>query len=103
MMMFDAPRVRAGGYVIAAFFVGLAIGNYDVTSKSVDHVAAQYGEAKVQVKNLQQVQAKVVPALKAEADCEHWRAEVNEALALQKTEVKPQDLPADCPHPEATK
>lgn len=99
MMMFNTPRVRAGGVALATFFLGLAVGNYDVTKGSVDHVAQQYGEAKIQLKHVQQVQAKMVPALKQEVDCEHWRAEVNEALALQKTVVTPEDLPADCPHP----
>lgn len=46
---------------------------------------------------LQTVQTKVIPALKAKAGCEEWRAETNEKLALQPTIVKPSQLPKDCP------
>lgn len=95
MMMFNTPRVRAVGFAAAAFFMGLAVGNYDVTKGSVDHVADQYGQAKKQVNILQQ---KVIPALKSEAGCEKWRADTNETLALQSNVVKQSDIPADCPH-----
>lgn len=65
MMMFNTPRVRSVGFAAAAFFVGLAFGNYDVTKGSVDHVADQYGQAKKQVS-----------ALKSVAGCQEKRAAV---------------------------
>ena len=40
-----------------------------------------------------------IPVLKAEAGCEHWRADVNKKLALQPTIVDPKQIPRDCPHP----
>ncbi len=46
---------------------------------------------------LQTVQTKVIPALKAKAGCEEWRAETNEKLALQPNIVKPSQIPQDCP------
>lgn len=46
------------------------------------------------------VQTQVVPKLKAEAGCEHWRAETNKKLALQSQMVLSSQIPLDCPHPK---
>lgn len=51
-----------------------------------------------QVAVLHKVQTAEVPALKAEAGCEHWRATTTAQLALQPTVVDPSDIPKDCPH-----
>lgn len=41
---------------------------------------------------------KAVPALQAEAGCEHYRAETTKKLALQPTIVDPKALPRACAH-----
>lgn len=45
--------------------------------------------------------AKAVPALVAQAGCEHWRATQTTKLALATTVVDPSQIPKDhCPHPD---
>ncbi len=46
---------------------------------------------------LQAVQSTVIPALKARAGCEEWRANTNENLARLPTVVDPKAIPKDCP------
>ena len=43
---------------------------------------------------------KAIPALQAEAGCEHWRAKVASNLALGTQMVDKSQIPKDCPHPK---
>lgn len=42
---------------------------------------------------------KALPAIQAEAGCEHWRATVTSKLALSPQIVAPSQIPKDCAHP----
>ncbi len=58
-----------------------------------------------QKNQLHTIQTTVLPKLKAQANCEHIRAEVNEQIIEEATiGIRPQpgEVSADCPHP-ATK
>jgi len=47
---------------------------------------------------------KALPAVQAEADCEHWRANVASKLATQPTIVDPAQIPKDyCDKPSTKK
>ena len=41
---------------------------------------------------------KAIPALQAEAGCEHWRADTAAKLALSPEMVTPSQIPKDCAH-----
>lgn len=43
---------------------------------------------------------KALPAIQAEAGCEHWRANVTTKLALGTQMVNKAQIPGDCPHPK---
>lgn len=43
---------------------------------------------------------KALPAIQAEAGCEHWRASVAAKLALGTQMVSPSQIPKDCAHPK---
>jgi hypothetical protein len=53
-------------------------------------------ELSKKAETLQTVQTKVIPALKAKAGCEKWRADVATRLALQPDMVDPSMLPKEC-------
>ncbi len=87
-------RAKLTGFAIGFFGLGVwADGIYNGTAK----LPWLHQQAAV----LHTVQTQVMPSLKAEARCEHKRAETVEGLALQPSVVYPDDLPADCPHPAA--
>lgn len=89
-------RIKMLGFAAGFFGLGVwADGVYNGTAK----LPWLHQQAAV----LNKVQTQVVPALKAEAGCEHWRAETDEKLALQSTVVDPSKLPLDCPKAKAAK
>ena len=80
----------------AGFAVGfIAIG---VWGDGVYNGTAKLPWLHQQAATLRTVQTKVIPALKAEAGCEHWRADVTTDLAKQPVIVDPSQIPKDCPH-----
>lgn len=85
-------RVKAIGF--AAGFFGLG-----VWADGVYNGTAKLPWLHQQAATLNKVQTAVLPALKAEAGCEHWRADTATSLALQPTVVDPAQIPQDCPHP----
>lgn len=43
---------------------------------------------------------KALPAVQAEAGCEHWRADTTAKLALSPNMITPAQIPKDCAHPK---
>ena len=78
---------------------GYSAGNGHTTQGAVEHVSAQLGQTKAV---LNTVEKHDIPALKSEAGCEHWRAQVAANLAVQPAVVDPSQIPADCPHAKVT-
>jgi hypothetical protein len=85
LLSWITPTQRA---FVAGLFIGacggLWVANGHVTQEAMQHVSDQYGQT---AKKLKDVQTKVVPALKAQAGCEEWRANQDQVV------------PDNCPHP----
>lgn len=86
--------------ILVAGAGGFSLGNGHTTQGAVQNISDQLGQKDAQVQHLK---AKVIPALKAEAGCEHWRADTAAKLALQTSLIDPKELPGDCPHPAVVK
>lgn len=90
----SALQRRIKMFGIAAGFFGLG-----VWADGIHAGTAKLPWLHQQAATLHVVQTQVVPALKAEAGCEHWRAATTTQLALQPVTVSPSQIPLDCPHP----
>lgn len=98
-------RRTVGAAIVAAFALGFSIGNGHTTQGAVQDVSQKLGQTNAQLKTLK---AKDIPELKAEAGCEHWRADKAATVAQQAIIgansptvpiPPPAEIPQDnCPH-----
>jgi hypothetical protein len=74
---------------------GYGLGNGHTTQTAVENVGQQLGQKAAQLHKLQTVD---IPKLKAEAKCEHTRAQ-GAIASVQDEHPLPSNLTADCIHP----